>query len=68
MLMLIIYVTKVTKTKNISKYLVGCLDDVIRPLLMLPKMSEYVKNFKDKNVDKVKNKNSKLMSFCIDKV
>ena len=35
------------------------LDIIIRPLvLMLPKMSWYVKTFKGKN--------KKLMSFCID--
>ena len=43
----------------------GYLDEVIRPLvLILPKMSRYVKTFKDEGVDN--NKNNKLMSLCID--
>ena len=38
------------KTKNISKYVNVYLNNVIRPLvLILPKMSEYVKTFKEKN-------------------
>ena len=32
---------------------------------MLPKISGYVKTFRDKSKDK--NKDNKLMSFCIDK-
>ena len=45
--------------------LTGYLDEVIRPLvLILPKMSTYVKTFKDKGGDN--NKNNKLMSLCID--
>ena len=51
-----------------SKYLVACLDDVIRLLLILPKMSEFAKNFKDKDWDKAKNKNNKSLFFCIDNV
>ena len=40
-------------------YLVSCLDDVIRPLvLILPKMSGYAENVKDAN--------DELMSFCVD--
>ena len=47
------------ETKNNSKYLIGYLDEVIRPLvLILPKMSGFVKTFKDKN--------NKLMSLGID--
>ena len=43
----------------------GYLDEVIMPLvLILPKMSRYVKTFKDKGVDN--NKNNKLTSLCID--
>ena len=39
-----------------TKYFTGYLDNDIGPLLwILPKTSEYVKNFKDKN--------NKLMSF-----
>ena len=38
----------------------------MRPLFfILPKISEYVKTLKDKDGDKGKNKNSKLMSFRI---
>ena len=48
--------------KNISKYLIGYLDDLRRPLvLILLKMSGYDKTFQDKNGDKDKNKNNKLM-------
>ena len=44
--------------------MIGYLDKVMWPLLLiLPKMSEYVKNFKDKDEDK--DKNNKLMSFRI---
>ena len=43
----------------------GYLDNVIRPLvLILSKMSGYVKTFKDKSKDK--NENNKLMSLHID--
>ena len=46
-------------SKNNSRYLIGYLDDVIRPsALILPKTGGYVKTFKDKN--------NKLMSFCVD--
>ena len=39
----IIVISKVTETKNISKYLIEYLDDVIRPLvLILPKIRGYV--------------------------
>lgn len=31
-------------------------------------MSKYVKNIKDKDVDKAKNKNNRLMFFSIDNV
>lgn len=48
--------------------MVSCLNDIIRPLLILPKMSKYVKNIKDKDVDKAKNKNNRLMFFSIDNV
>ena len=51
--------------KTSSKYLIGYLDKVIRPLaLVLPKMSRYVKIFKvnDRNEDK----SNKLMSLPID--
>ena len=39
-----IVISKLLKTKNNSKCLIGYLDNVIRPLaLILPKMSRYVK-------------------------
>ena len=45
-----------------SNYSIGHLDEAIKPLaLMLPKMIEYVKIFKDKNGDK--NENNKFMVF-----
>ena len=45
-----IIISKSIEIKNNSKYLIGYLHDVIRPLvLILPKMSRYVKTFKDKN-------------------
>ena len=53
-------ISKLFKTKANSKCLIGYLDKLIRPLvLIMPKMSEYVK------ASKVEDKNSKLMSFCI---
>ena len=53
--------SKLVKTKTYSKYLIGYLDKLSRPLvLMIPKISRYVKIFK------FKDKNNKLMSFCID--
>ena len=43
----------------------GCLDQVIRSLiLIMPKMSGYVKTFKVKNEGE--DKNNKLMPFYID--
>ena len=60
-----IVISKLVKPKTNSKYLVGYLDKAIRPLvLIMPKMSEYVKTFKVKEGDK--DKNNKLISFCID--
>ena len=51
--------------KNNSKNQIGYLDEVIRPLvLILLKMSKYIKKFIDKGGDK--NKNNKLMSLYID--
>ena len=61
----IIVIKKLVKTKAISNYLIGYSDKAIRPLiLIMPKMSGYVKTFKVKDWNK--NKNNKLMSFCID--
>ena len=60
-----IVTSKLSKTKTNSKYLIGYLDKVITPLvLIMPKMSGYVKTFKVKDGDK--DKNNKLMSFRID--
>ena len=60
-----IVISKLLKTKNNSKYLFGYLDKFIRPLvLIMRKMSGYVKTFKVK--DGNKDKNNKLMSFRID--
>ena len=54
-------ISKLLEIKNNSEYLVGYLDKVIRPLiLILPKMSGYFKTFKDGD------NNNKLMSFHID--
>ena len=59
-----IVISKLVKPKANSKYLIGYLDKVIRPLVLtLPKMSGYVQSFKDKNGDK--DKNNKLVSFRI---
>ena len=45
--------------------MIGYSGKAIRPLiLIMPKMSAYVKKFKVKDGDK--NKNNKLISFCID--
>ena len=55
-----IVISKLIEIKTNSKYLVGYLDKVMRPLvLILPKMNGYVETFK------VKDKHSKLMSFRI---
>ena len=41
--------SKLVETKNNSKYFIGYLGEVIRPLvLILPKMSRYLKTFKEK--------------------
>ena len=55
-----IVISKLIETKTNSKYLIGYSDKNIRSLvLMLPKISEYVKTFK------VKDKNNNLTSFHI---
>ena len=62
MVMLNIVISKLIETETNSKYLIGYLDKAIRPLvLIMPKMSGYVKTFKVKSGDK--DKNNKLMSF-----
>ena len=54
-----IVISKIIETKGNSKYLIGYLDEVIRPLvLILPKITGYVKTFKQKN--------NKLISLRID--
>ena len=59
-----IVISKLVETKNNSKYLIGYLDEFIRPLvLILPKMSRYVKTFNDKDVNQIKN--NKSVSLCI---
>ena len=58
MLMLIIHLSPNQLKKNNSKYLVGYLDKVIRPLvLVFPKITAYVKTFKIKDGDKDTNNN-----------
>ena len=51
-----IVISKLVKTKTNSKYLIGYSDKAIRPLvLIVPKMSGYIKTFKVKEGDKVKS-------------
>ena len=52
-----IVISKLVKTKTNSKYLIGIKSDkTIRPLvLIIPKMSGYVKTFKVKHGDKDEN-------------
>ena len=50
-----IVISKLVDTTNNSKYLIGYLDEVTTPLvLILPKVSGYVKTLKDKGGDKNK--------------
>ena len=58
-----IFISKLVETKPNSNYLIGYLDKVIKPLvLILTKMSGYVvKTFKARG----KDKDNKMMSFCI---
>ena len=56
-----IFISNSVKAKTNSKHFIGYLDKDIRPLvLIIPKIGGDVKIFK------VGDKNSKLMSFCID--
>ena len=58
-----IVTSMLVKRKTNFNYMIGYLDNDIRPLdLILPKMSGYVKTFKDKGEDN----NNKLMSLRID--
>ena len=51
-----IVISKLVKTKTNSKYLIRYFDKFIRPLvLIIPKMSGYVKTFKVKHGDKDEN-------------
>ena len=60
-----IVISKIVETKANSKYFIGFLDKVIRlVVLILPKMSGYVKTFNVKDGDKYKN--NKLMHFHVD--
>ena len=48
-----IVISTLIETKTNSKYLIGYLDKVIRPLvLIMPKMSGYVRTFEIKDEDK----------------
>ena len=59
-----IVISKLVKSKINFNYLIGYLDKVLRALvLIMPKLSGYVKTFKVKDEDKVKK--GKLMSFHI---
>ena len=55
-------ISKLVETKNNSKYLIGYLDEALRPLVLLfPDMSGYVTTFKSK----CRKNNNKLMSLPI---
>ena len=63
-MLMLIYSSHNQLKQNNSKYLIGHLAKVIRPLvLILPKMSGCVETLKVKDGDK--DENSKLMSFPI---
>ena len=50
-----IVISKLVKTKTNSKCLIGYLEKAIKPLvLIMPKMSRYVKTFKVENSNKQK--------------
>ena len=60
-----IVISKLVKTKTNSKYCIGYLDKAIRSLvLIMPKMSGYIKTFKVKEGHE--DKSNKLMFFRID--
>ena len=62
--MLILIISKLVELKNNFNYLIGYSYEVIRTLvLVLSKLSGYIKTSKDKGVDK--NENNKLMSLHI---
>ena len=59
--MMMLVISKLIETKTNSKYLIGYLDNVIKPLfLILPRLNGYVKTCKIKDEDKYKN--NKMMS------
>ena len=59
-MLIMLIISNSIETKNNSKYLIGYLDKIIRPLvLILPKMSGYVKTFKGKDGDK-NNRRTKI--------
>ena len=50
-----IVISKLFEKKNNSKHLIGYLNDVTRPLvLILPKMRGYINTFKDKGGDNIR--------------
>ena len=54
-------ISKLFKIKTNSMYLIGYLDKDIEPsVLIMPKISGYVKAFK------IEHKSNKLTTFCID--
>ena len=54
-----IVISNLVETTNNSKFLVGYLHDVVRPLiLILPKISGYVKTVEDKS-------NNKIINSCL---
>ena len=58
-----IVISKLIETKTNPKYLNRYLDKAIKTsVLIMPKMSVYIKTFKVK--DGGTDKNNKLMSFC----
>ena len=60
-----ITISKLIETETNSKYFDVYLDKLMRPLVLtLPKKRWYVKTFKVKDEDK--DKNNKLISFCVD--
>ena len=60
-----IVISRLVETKKNSRYLVGYLDEAIRPLVLIMSFDKWldVKTFKDKGGNK--NKNNKLMSLRI---
>ena len=58
-----IVTSNLIEAKKNSKYLIEYLNEVLKPLvLILPKLSRYIKTFKDKDG----NRKNKLMTFYID--